>query len=316
MKRFTETEKWRDPWFVKLSGHAKLLWVYLTDNCDKIGLIHIDFRLVSRDCRLPINEKHITELGDRVQALGNYRYFLPKFIQFQYGDLSPDCNPHKPILKLVQQHNLTRLALAYQYPTGTVQTTLQDKTRQEWTGPEKNGSGTEGSAEGNQIPVPPTTAEPLDPPREILRFLNTQCGRDFRDTETNLGFIRARLAEPGVTADGVKIMIVRQCNRWLRTTQAEYLRPETLFNKTKFDAYYAAKDLPAHETNPRNSAGSPRPPTGAEHRQHGIPAAAQSGNLAEMLAARARRAAASAQDPVATTPPPPQHDQPGSPTHG
>lgn len=235
MKRFTETSKWRDPWFINLSGHAKLLWVYLTDNCDAIGLIHIDFRLVARDCLLPIKEKHITELGDRVQALGNGRYFLPKFIQFQYGELSPDCPPHKTILKLVRQHNLSRSGLGYFYPTVTLSLTLQDKTRQE---EDKTGSGTEGSVEGNQ-PLPA-----LSPEQEIIRFLNTQTGRDFRDTDKNLGFIRSRLSESGVTVDGIKAMIVRQCNRWLRTDQAEFLRPETLFNATKFDGYYAARELP------------------------------------------------------------------------
>ena len=44
--------------------------------------------------------------------------------------------------------------------------------------------------------------------------------------------------------EGVKKMIVRQCKRWKGTEMAEYLRPETLFNKTKFDGYYAARDLP------------------------------------------------------------------------
>lgn len=44
-------------------------------------------------------------------------------------------------------------------------------------------------------------------------------------------------------------MIDRQCQRWMGTSQEEYLRPETLFGKQKFDSYYAAKDLPIQNGN-------------------------------------------------------------------
>lgn len=81
----------------------------------------------------------------------------------------------------------------------------------------------------------------------LLGLLNEKSGRDFRETETNMGFIAQRLSEDGVTVEGVEKMILRQCARWRGTNQSEYLRPETLFNKTKFDGYYAAKDLPANE---------------------------------------------------------------------
>jgi uncharacterized phage protein (TIGR02220 family) len=78
----------------------------------------------------------------------------------------------------------------------------------------------------------------------LLNYLNEKTSRSFRQTDSNMKFIESRLSELGVTVAGVKKMINRQCSRWLGTDQAEYLRPETLFNKTKFDGYYAAKDQP------------------------------------------------------------------------
>jgi uncharacterized phage protein (TIGR02220 family) len=86
--------------------------------------------------------------------------------------------------------------------------------------------------------------------RVALYFLNEQSGRNFRETAENLGFITARLKEDGVDIEGVKKMIVRQCSIWKGTAQAEYLRPQTLFNATKFDAYYAAKDVPVQTSLP------------------------------------------------------------------
>lgn len=92
--------------------------------------------------------------------------------------------------------------------------------------------------------------------RTVLHILNETCGRHFRELAANLSVISARLREPGVDLDGVRLMLARQCKRWKNTPQAEYLRPETLFGKTKFDSYYAARDLPIHNDagkhNPRN----------------------------------------------------------------
>jgi hypothetical protein len=41
-KRFTETDKWRDPWFRKLTPLQKCLFVYLCDNCNNAGFVEID----------------------------------------------------------------------------------------------------------------------------------------------------------------------------------------------------------------------------------------------------------------------------------
>lgn len=78
----------------------------------------------------------------------------------------------------------------------------------------------------------------------VLVYLNEKTGKKFRDTETNMGLIAARMAEPDVTLEGIKKMIDRQVAKWSGDKMEEYLRPETLFGKHKFDGYYAAKDLP------------------------------------------------------------------------
>jgi uncharacterized phage protein (TIGR02220 family) len=98
--------------------------------------------------------------------------------------------------------------------------------------------------------------------RTALYFLNEACGKHFRELDSNLKVISARLSEPEVTLEGVKQMIVRQCKRWKGTPQEEYLRPETLFGKTKFDSYYASRELPIHTddhgTSNRNTGRSPQ----------------------------------------------------------
>jgi hypothetical protein len=130
-KRFTETDKWRDPWFRNLSSQAKQLWLYLLDNCDKVGLIQIDLRLASTDCGQHINETHLAELSSRLEDCGNGKHLIPKFIHFQYGTLSESCKPHRSVIELVRLHGLVENgSVGYQYPTRT----LQDKTRQDKRG--------------------------------------------------------------------------------------------------------------------------------------------------------------------------------------
>lgn len=81
--------------------------------------------------------------------------------------------------------------------------------------------------------------------RTALFYLNEKSGRAYRETGPNLSIITARLKEPDVTIDGVQAMIDRMCAMWKGNPRMEeYLRPETLFGKQKFDGYYAGRNLP------------------------------------------------------------------------
>lgn len=91
----------------------------------------------------------------------------------------------------------------------------------------------------------------------ILVFLNETAGRKYRPIDAHLKFITARLSEQGVTVEEVKKMLVRQCKEWKGTDMDKYLRPETLFNATKFAGYYDARDLPIREPS-SGSNGRPK----------------------------------------------------------
>lgn len=79
---------------------------------------------------------------------------------------------------------------------------------------------------------------------KILDHLIAESGRRFRPTISNLKFISARLNEDGVETPEILKMISRQAALWKNTDMEQYLRPETLFNQTKFDSYYASRDVP------------------------------------------------------------------------
>lgn len=72
---------------------------------------------------------------------------------------------------------------------------------------------------------------------EVLNFLNLKSGKSYRLVEANLEPIRMRL-KSGVTVDDMKSVIALKCREWGNDEKmASYLRPATLFNRTKFEQY-------------------------------------------------------------------------------
>ena len=106
LKRFTNTEKWNDPWFRALSPATKLLWLWLVDHCDNAGVIDPDSALAAFQIGSGIEEKHFIELGDRIKTLPNKKLWIPKFIRFQFGDLMASSQVHCSIIKLIKSHSL------------------------------------------------------------------------------------------------------------------------------------------------------------------------------------------------------------------
>lgn len=106
MKRFTQTERWDDPWFRRLSPSAKLLWCWMCDKCDQAGVIDPDMDLASFQIGAKVGPSHILELGDRASLLSSGKLLLVKFIGFQYGKLSENCKPHAPVFALLSRHKL------------------------------------------------------------------------------------------------------------------------------------------------------------------------------------------------------------------
>lgn len=104
---------------------------------------------------------------------------------------------------------------------------------------QRKGSGREGKGRESLMSGSRPTAEV-----EILGWLNSKAGRTYRPCKTNLDFIRARLKD-GIAPWQLKAIVSRKVRDWQGTEQAKYLRPETLFNKTKCEGYLG--ELPPHE---------------------------------------------------------------------
>lgn len=85
-KRFTDTDKWDDPWWSELSPNDKLIWLYVLDKCNHIGFFKPNKKAIILYCDLPLDTSIDTikeKLSNRVYVIGD-EWFIPKFLKFQY----------------------------------------------------------------------------------------------------------------------------------------------------------------------------------------------------------------------------------------
>jgi uncharacterized phage protein (TIGR02220 family) len=80
---------------------------------------------------------------------------------------------------------------------------------------------------------------------QILDWLNTKSHRNYRPSDTNLAFITNRLKD-GIADWQLRAIVTRKCREWDTDEMRRYLRPATLFNKTKCEQYVG--ELPREDT--------------------------------------------------------------------
>lgn len=146
-KRFISTEIWDNPDIEKLKLEHKVLWIYLFTRCDSAGVFNLSERKITFD--LGFNGdlgKGIQTLIDsgHIERLENGKLFLPMFIFFQYGTLSPACKPHKSVIDLLHKHGLEHKEIKG-YPKGIY--TLKEKEKEK----EKERGGFLGKSPAEEI---------------------------------------------------------------------------------------------------------------------------------------------------------------------
>lgn len=100
-KRFTATEKWIDPWFTGLAPIDKLFWIFLLDNCDHAGIWQVNWPLVQFHIKDYVFNEQV--FNGRIKQLNPEKWFIPKFIVFQYGELNPENRAHLSVICILKK---------------------------------------------------------------------------------------------------------------------------------------------------------------------------------------------------------------------
>lgn len=96
---------------MELKPQFKLLYQYILDRCDSVGVWKPNTRLaeffVSQGEEIDW-DGFIMNMGDRLSVTDRGNYWLTKFCDFQYGDLheGSKSNPVQSYIKLLKKHNL------------------------------------------------------------------------------------------------------------------------------------------------------------------------------------------------------------------
>jgi hypothetical protein len=85
-KRYTDTEKWNDDWYISLSNDSRIIWQWLLDNCDHAGVLKPGVKLLNFSCNTSISHDELLAIFSGRLLFVNNVYFIPKFIKFQYPD--------------------------------------------------------------------------------------------------------------------------------------------------------------------------------------------------------------------------------------
>lgn len=211
MKRFTETDKWRDSWFRKLKPLSKLAFIYVVDNCDAAGVWDPDYDLANFAIGEEIPWPNvIAELGERLEILKDGKWHLTRFVEFQYGELTPDCRPHAKVLALLRGHGI-------EYSKGIRRVSKPNKTGQE---EDRKKTGQEEAP-----PQPPVTAEAIyeEYPRKEAR----------QDALRAIG--KAIAKHPPARLLALTRAFAAAVGRWPPEDRRFVPHPATWFNGARFD---------------------------------------------------------------------------------
>lgn len=90
----TDSSKWNDEWFGNLPMDMKLVWLYILDMCDHAGVYKLNLKLLKfqTDCDRT-EEEILNYLKDRIYVADNNKWFIPKFITFQYKNFFTSKTP-------------------------------------------------------------------------------------------------------------------------------------------------------------------------------------------------------------------------------
>ena len=123
----TDTDKWKKRFLRELKPQHKLLWFYILDDCNHAGIWDVDIEVAS----IRVGEELIYDMLpqaflDKIVIFDNGdKWFIPDFIDFQYGELNPNSNVHKSVIALLEKYNLQ----GYVKGSQGVETTPQDKDK-------------------------------------------------------------------------------------------------------------------------------------------------------------------------------------------
>ena len=230
--RSIKPEFWTSEQIVECSPHARLLFIGLWTFCDDNGIHPASCKrlkmeifpgddFTERDLDTMIGELLASGLVEQYSVANRDYWIVTGWAKHQKVDKPTYRHPPPNCEEKAKNSPTSPRMLADESATPRV------RSRVESNGVESNGE--ESNHEPTLSGKPDATA--------VLAYLNDRTGKQFQPVKANTTLISARIAE-GATLEDCKAVIDHKVAEWAADRKmAEYLRPATLFNATKFAQY-------------------------------------------------------------------------------
>lgn len=104
-KRFFNTSRIDEDWYLELSLKHRELLRFCESKCDGAGVFCFSGKIASLYIGEKVTEADLEKI--RAEKLTNGKFWLPEFIEEQNSELKENCPAHKPIFKSIKENGLT-----------------------------------------------------------------------------------------------------------------------------------------------------------------------------------------------------------------
>jgi len=133
-KRFVDTELDDKEWFMSLSCRLKCAVQHVFRKCDSAGIWEPNYIIASAyvgEGGFKESELLAIDNGQQFEKLASGKIFVVGFCDFQYGELTESCKPHRPIIQKLKKLDLfERVSKGYQKSIERVQEKDKDKEKE------------------------------------------------------------------------------------------------------------------------------------------------------------------------------------------
>lgn len=214
----------------ELSPIERLFFIGLWTVADYKGCVELRPKRLKIQL-LPYDDCDIEEIANNLDKSGLIRKYSVQGIQYmKVVNFERHQNPHKN----EREAGSDIPDIPLEASTGNESRLIQNNQEQDGTAPADSLLLIPDSL----LPIKEPLSGKPDDAVEVLNFLNVKTDHQYQPVDANLKLIRARFKE-GATMQDMKMIIAMKRREWKDKEEfAKYLRPATLFDKTKFWQYH------------------------------------------------------------------------------
>ena len=107
-KRFIDTDLFRKPFMRSLEAPYKALWIYLLCECDHAGVWPVELDVAQLRMGMKLDpEKAVEKMAGAVVLIDDgTKWYLPDFVEFQYGTLNPANRVHSSVIERLARYGI------------------------------------------------------------------------------------------------------------------------------------------------------------------------------------------------------------------